>query len=743
MNKYTQIHFLLCILLLSAIAGIWLISPLFRSNAWDGMFQQMDSDSLLFARHLEQSLLKGKVATVDNYGAFPYEIETRFAPFYMNFLVGFVNVFFYFFPEAEAEPMYVAGCLPLIIAWFTMLMIVWGIYRISDRNKVLTLLCAFGMLPGYSASMLAEFMKLDYDHVISFYIWAWLICCAVYLKTKNHVYAYIGAVIVALFLSTWTGAPFFYGFATAYGIVLWLMNPEESSTYNSFAFVTMLIGGIVAIIFIPHSEATFNNLLRINTNVYHYGYLQGCIVLLGAFVLFSLNMLNRFSKPRLIGISIFFFVAVTLFVAFYDFFMQAGGILFCVDPIHATISELKSGFEYDDIFGKALIHGLYRFGPATLILPVLFILGFPKSETKEINFLRHWLILFFCLIIYQVRYVRWIGCGYGVIIGLSLYCIWRILNTYIVNEHSSRIRVITAMLPLMILILTVNYTIISEMNKFSEPEVEFLDWIKCFTPETSGYGDENTPEYGILSYWDVGNKISFYTKRPVVVSNSMWGYRTMADVFSATNENEAYELCNKYRIRYIHSELGRETEDNILNYWPILKKTPEGPEYKMYYQKVPSVENHDYFYFWLNNKLGMTKLGEFGTSSHFRAVFANESFNNVAPKNMLFECVKGAEFAMNIGNGASMSLSLEIKISHLNFLYKRELAADENGDLMIWLPYSNSYENGNIKTDTFYKVAIIDASGEKRLAELRISEEDVITGKKINLEQQLNYLSTF
>ena len=79
-SKTRELRFYICLSIISIIILMWLISPLFYPDVWKGYFQQEDPDSLLFTRQLEQSLLKGRVLTTDNYAAFPYETKTGFAP---------------------------------------------------------------------------------------------------------------------------------------------------------------------------------------------------------------------------------------------------------------------------------------------------------------------------------------------------------------------------------------------------------------------------------------------------------------------------------------------------------------------------------------------------------------------------------------------------------------------------------------------------------------------------------------
>ena len=716
---------------------MWLISPLFYPDTWKGYFQQEDPDSLLFARLIEQSILKGRVLTTDNYAAFPYETPTGFAPFYLWFLYSFVNCTFYLFPNLTIDPVYIAGILPILIPWMTILLLLFSIHKLSN-NKILTLFCAIGMLPGYSVVMISSFMKLDYDFIISFFIWAWIIFGAFYIKTDKHSYVYAGAAITALFISTWTGAPFFYFFACIYGLILWFYNPQECESYLTYASFTMFIGSIIALTFVPRTEDTFRYFITVNVG--RYSFTQGILVLLGSFSLGLLNKISTYKKPRKLGLLLLSILAIFFIIFFHETLYQASGILFKKDPIHSTISELKTGFSIDKIFDGSIKELLMQFTPLILLMPIGYLLMDKSINLKEFKIILHWLIIFlFLTIFYQIRYIRWIGCGYGIVIGFTCYSLWNITKKIAFQKQISLYKLSFSLSFLLLIVISINYSATSSSYKLDINEIELLAWIKTKTSPTSGYSDEQKPDYGILSYWDKGNMISFYAKRPVCVSNSMWGYKTMADVFSSENEKESIRLCTKYKIKYIVISPSWILSKQILRFWPMLKNMPETSEYKLYYGQITPRDNFDYFYFWLTNHLGLTPFGNFTITEHFRIVFANKNGGNTISKYIMFETVEGAKVNFNLPQNSKVSLSLEFKLDELAFIYKVNKTTDEKGFCQFILPYSNGYDNGNILTEPFYKVSI-EKDGKRELAKLVVTDSDVVDGKTVDLDKQFEVI---
>ena len=731
--KYRELRFYFCLVIISTVIFIWLINQLFYPDTWKGYFQQANPDSLLFTRLLEQSLLKGKILTIDNYAAFPYETQTGFAPFYMWFLYSFSNIVFYFFPNLLIDPIYIASLLPIIISWITIIFLLLSIYKLTN-NKILTLFCALGSIPGYPSMMVSGFMNLDYDYIISFFIWLWIIFGAFYIKTEKHSYVYSGAIVTALFISTWTGSPFFFFFSCLYGMISWFIHPEKNSPYISYASYSLLIGSIIALIFVPRTEETLKYFLT--GNVARYSYIQGIFVLLGSFFLIILNKLSSNNKPRTISLLTIGVFGIIILVFFHETLSQATGILFQKDPIHAKIAELSMGFNFNDIFNGALKDSLYRFTPVIIFIPLLLLIKIKEIDYKEIHYIIHWIIIIFLLaFFYQIRYIRWLGSGYGLLIGFVSYYIWETIKHNTCKLNSPFIRAAVIIFPILFITITFNYSISSISFKLSKNTVELYSWLKDFTPQTSGYSDDLKPEYGILAYWDEGNSISFYTKRPVIVSNSMWGYKTMADVFSSENEKDSFSLCHKYKIKYIVLNTSKQISNQILDYWPMLKAMPETPEYKLYYGKITPKETFDYLYFWLAEHLGLTPLGDFNTSEHFRIVFANKNDGNSLSQYITFERVEGAKVNYHLSPNSKISLSLEFKLGNIDFLYKADKTVDENGLCRFILPYSNNYNCGNVITDPFYKVSI-EKNGQKKFAKLVVTDNDVVEGKTVDLDKQ-------
>lgn len=728
--------FLICIIILSAVSFTWLTAHIFESYPWQGQYQQRDPDAMLFTRLLEQSLLRGKISDIDSYGCYPYKIKHGFAPFYMYFLVNATGLFYTLFPDCGFDPIMVAGVLPILFAWFSGVVILFVLWRLS-KNYQLVLLSAFFMLPGLAASMTGELLKLDYDFLISFYIWAWLLTGSLYIHKPKDYLKIAGGLIVALFMATWIGTPFFFFFVTIYGFYLWLARLEDADDYLVYASSTMLIGGLLNIVYMVNSGIVTEAI-----SFGKYSYFQPLCIVAGGTFLFLLKFLERFKKPRTVGLAVLLVIAIGAWFVFHEQIMQSTGLLLQKDPIHSTITELVPVVNLSKLATSSKVSSSLTdyFGWTIFLLPFFVLLkprGFSGTGGR---FLRDWLVIMMLLSIHQVRFLRWLGIGAGLFSGIAVNNLWKMVSFELGQGKWRNLKLVLIFLPLFVIFSLQSFSIISSRTALADPQIEAFNWIARNTPQTSGYADDKEPEYSILSYWDEGNLLAYYTRRPVVVNNAMWGFKTMADIFSATNEDEAFALCREYGVKYIYLSSYRQHADKSYGFWPYFKNQPRQPEYHLIYKDVPiSKDFKKWFYFWLLDHLALTPKGGFGAGTRFRVVYAAKVGEQTLPPYFLFERVEGARCNMTVDPESEVSISIEVKFSNQDFIYKVNKKADKNGQLILVLPYSTSHHGGRVYTDPFYKLGY-RVNGKLVKAKLQVKDAEVVKGLELDLKASLEEL---
>ena len=718
------------IALVSAVSLFWLIAGAINSFFCSGAdFQQSNPDSLLFMRVLEQSLLQSKVLTADNYACFPYTFEHILAPFYMHFLVYSTWAFYSIFPNCQIDPVSIAGLLPPFIYWLTGLCMIAVTYCVSKKQS-LTLFVAFFSLPGISAAMTGAYLQLDYDYLISFLIWSWLLSYTLFLQSGAKALKLTGLAAASLLCATWLGSPLFFFLATVYGLFLWVAGDDKSASYLDFSAATMMIAGLINLYIAymhPGDGALFSSV--------RYSFFQPTCLILGGGFFYLLSCFKNSGSGRLVPLGLFVLTGAGLALIFNDQIAQTAGLILKKDPIHSTIGELKTIFRLSELSVRsdAFLQIFEYLGITIFLFPLFFFVKPPDYKAFGMSFLRDWIVIMVLMTFYQVRYIRWIGAGMALYSGMSMYLLWHLIFNNAKQYSQPVWRLLMVFLPLFVLTGINNYSIISQPRALSQDQVEAFNWIQRNTPATSGYADSSVPEYGILSFWDQGNSLAYYTKRPAVVGNHMWGFKTKADVFAAETEQEAYEACLKYRIKYIYLTARRDDVKtyNLMNY---LKTLEPGPAYKMVVDEIEPAENYkNWFYFYLMEKMGLFSLGNFGVTSHFRVVYAAKRDDDYMSNLLIFERVPAALVDLTADSGSEVVISLELRIGGKLFIYKKRFVADEKGIARLVLPYSTSHRGGRVETDPFYKLTI-SRDGTPVKAKLFISEEDVQDGRVVNLQ---------
>ena len=571
-------------------------------------------------------------------------------------------------------------------------------------------------------------MQLDYAALNSFFLWAWILSCALFMEKRQDIFKILGGVVVGLFIACWNGTPLFFFLVTLYGFVLWFMETEWSDRYLVFAYSSMLIGGFLNLIFIINSSAVIEAV-----SLTKYSYFQPLCILFGGFFLFLLEKLRSLSQKKALSLLLLGGTVLFLLLAFGNQIGQAFGLLLQKDPVHATISELQPIVDLNRLVLQSNIASrlVQYFGWPILLLPLFAFVRLAGLSASTENLLKCWLLVVICITIHQVRFIRWLGIGAGLFSGLAGYGFWVMVRKHLQTERLQNLRLIAIFLPLMIVFLSQSFVEACFGDHLDKNQVDAYNWIARNTPPTSGYSDDGRPEYSILTYWDDGNQLAYHTKRPTSVNNAMWGFKTMADIFSSHTEDDAFRLCQENGVRYIFLCTSRTDADAVAGFWPSFKDMPRRPEYVLQYRDIPMVKDFkNWFYYWLMDNLALTPKGEFTASTRFRAVYAAKADSSTLAPFILFERVKGAKIHVQADPGSEVSLSLELQISSQKFLYKVKALAGTDGKAAFVLPYATSHHGGRVTTDSIYKIACQEM-GKMVKASAAVTEAEVLNGLNV------------
>lgn len=715
--------------LLSLLSLLWLVSPML-SGCTAGQYLQSDPDSVLFMRLFDQSILRGKLLLEDEYGCFPYSMKMDFPPLHMNFLLHFAWFFHALFPSLQADPLLIVGMLPVFFVWLTSLLIVYTLWKIS-KNPAFVIICSFFLLPGRAAGLVSGFLKLDYDFFISFFIWLWLCNCLLYIHSRRLVSLVAGSIACTLLTLVWAGSPFFFFFVVCQATFSRLMNFRQTSPQLHYASGTLVAGSIPVICYLITSSS------NLTISFSRFSYFQPLCILLGGLFLYALSTIENFSWHKMV--ILLSVPALLLSIGFRDQILQALSFLFHIDPVHRNIKELAPLLAIDPGSNASRILVLSAtFGPLFFFVPAWALVKNRAIADSEWLFLRNWLFIFLLLALHQARFLRWLSIGSGLYSGISAYMLFAFFKDKLARFKFKHLELILLFLPFFLFQAFNNNFIIREnKNLLSTEQLDAFRWINENTPQTSGYFDNEKPEYGFLTYRNESNLLAYYSRRPVVVGNTFWGFRTMAEIFSAQSEREAAALCDEYKVRYIFLNTWETYDDDYYNFWDFFRSLPPGPEYKLLNQPIPrSTGFRNWFYFWLRDHLALTPLGNFGITNCFRAIYAAEAAEMVLPPYFVFEKVKGAVLKLRVDPQTTVTISLGLTFNHLKFLYKVRQISDASGNVEFIVPYATGYNSGHISTDQIYKTAFTTDNVERR-GMFSVSNQQVQRGSTVSNIQSL------
>lgn len=722
---------LVCLIIFSIVCAFWLTAGFMQSIPAAGVYHQPDPDALLFLRLFEQSVLRGEVMNADEYACFPHVMRYVLPPFYLAFLVKSTWLIYSIFPGLSSEPVVVAGFFPVIFFWLGNLMVFLTCWRLT-RNTGFLLFLGVCLLPNISSAMIAGFLKLDYDFLISFAIWAFLLGSALFVEGGREIFKISGALAAAMLVATWSGSPLFFLLVTIYGLVCLFFDSRNVHLLLDYFSSAMLIAAMLNLLYVLQSPYSANGF-----KLTAYGYFQPACVLLGSLFLRSLPLssIGRVTLAR--TIAVFAVLSGVLLLVGGDAIIESAGILSRKDPVLETINELRPMFSAERLPDNQTFKGLYDyFGWPVFLTPLICFLPHRFYGGRKMWHLRNWLILFLLMSVYQLRYVRWFGAALGLLYAMIFYALWRLIVDNL-NKHShAPIRAVLVMLPLLVLHSLNGFAINMNPPGLDRFQVDLFSWLGRNTPETSGYTDRGRPEYSVLCYWDEGNLLSYYTRRPVVVGNYLNGYQTMAAIFAADDPEKAADLCEQNLVRYIVVSARAAPSSKIFSFWKYLEKQPFSSEYRMVTEPVPPANGFEKsFYAGLKENFGLGSPGKSLSASRFRIVYASKADLYELPQYTVFEKIKGAELQLNCDPGTHGTISLEIEIGSKRLWFRKESIADEKGGIIFRLPYSTAYYGGRIKTAAFYRLAIKKA-GVTRFFKVFV-DGPALQGRSLNLQESL------
>ncbi len=715
----------------------WFFAQVESQYPWFGRYPETDPDAMLYFRWLEQSLLQGKRLEVDTYSSFPFDYQIRLAPLPLDLYYHLATWIFVLFPGFSGSPEEVLGVLPPILGTLIIFFILWFSWKRS-KSVGLTACIAFACIPQNWQIGTNRYMLLDHHFLEVFWIWAWLFLTWRFLETSGG-WNLIGAgVACAGLLLSWVAAPLFFFLVMVYCLVSGFLERAWLGRLLEISGDGMLIGsGLVGLYVWLNPERCGS------TGLSDFGWVQPSMVGLAGILLRGFFWFEARWKGSGRRITIFFLTSVLvlsgiLLMVFPRPFLEARDFLFRKDPVVASIGETQpmahlggGPIGWSSIFGIVKNLGILSF-----FFPLVLFLSPKRIFHEEGAFFRDWCFVFVLMTACQLRFGRWLNAGSGLINGVILFEIFQFYRSRLSRDWEVG-KLCLVFLPLMLVHNGWSFEAVSGRTGGDQTQSEALEWLRQNSPATSGYSDAGKPEYGVLSFWDRGNMIAYYSQRPVVVGNNIIGIRRMAEIFASTDEEQAFESCKKYGVKYIYLPASMSEERNFGTMHQILEAIPENQaHYSIFDGFTPKncTPYHSSLHSWLMMFQGVKPNENFKKpSSHFRMIYSSkvtpfEPF----PEVTIFEVVRGAVIKGSADPGTFVEISLPMKVDSVKTGYRGIRAVETDGTFEFRVPYATGTKKGRIITNQYVGLHFF-RKGEEQNPLLEISEDDVQEGGSIKV----------
>ncbi|RXA20261.1 oligosaccharyl transferase, archaeosortase A system-associated [Methanosarcina sp. MSH10X1] len=265
---------------------------------------------------------------------------------------------------------------------------------------------------------------------------------------------------------------------------------------------------------------------------------------------------------------------------------------------------------------------------------------------------------------------------------------------------------------------------------------EALTWLETSSPETSYYPEPSqTPEYGVLSWWDYGNWIVYLAERPAVSNNFQTGIQDSAHFFTTDSEEEAKAIMEKLNVKYVITDKQMASG----KFGAIVELA--GKDIEQYF-KIETV----------NGKNGLetvaTATNEFANTEVYKLhELDGTNLGNLrlvhessipdkkdGKKNdvKVFEFVPGARLSGTASPEQNVTATLELSSNTgRKFTYQNTAISDKTGSFEITVPYSTENPGSEVRAVSAYSLS---AGKNTTVSGIQVTENDILKGNPVEVK---------
>ena len=268
---------------------------------------------------------------------------------------------------------------------------------------------------------------------------------------------------------------------------------------------------------------------------------------------------------------------------------------------------------------------------------------------------------------------------------------------------------------------------------------ESLNWLRDSSPQTSYYlQPSETPEYGVLSWWDYGNWIVYISKRPAVSNNYQTNVEDTAHFFISDTEQEAKAFMDRFKVKYVMTDslmmsangkfgaiaqiAGKDGGD----FYDVQKQLTDSgvqatvaPKKELLNTELFKLQSLD------GSNLGNLRL------VHESTVPPEQNDRNITVK--VFEYVPGARLSGTVKPNQSVTAILGLKSNTgRQFIYQNKAVSDKNGSFEMTVPYSTENTGSGVSVITAY--ALKAEGNNATVSGIQVKESDVLNGNRLEVK---------
>jgi len=771
-NKFILLFLLLFALLIRML-------PLFSIYS-NGKIAFIGFDSFYHVRRIVYTVHNfPDTITFDLYLNYPFGFEIGWPPFYDQLIAGIALIIGNGNPSIGTIEV-VSAIFPALLGALTILPLYYLASTLFEKRTALISALILSLIPAHL--MISEVGFTDH-HVAEVFLsttaYALFALSLKYgrevdlsasniknldikLVLKPILFSVASGCILALAVFTWIGSPIFLGIIGIYAFVQLTIDvkKERVSEYVLASVIATYMTILLLVIpFIQRLLRPEFDMSGMFISWFHIMFILSLLIMsaLGAIVA------NIFIKKKVhwtyyvvsvLAISIA--GAVLLYNVVPDFYRNAvEGIHYLIGSsgILQTIAEARP-ILFDDSFTIRHVWSRFTIFGLTAVIGLFAVIKdmHKKNYPSEIIFFCTWTVIILILTIYQRRFAYTLAINFAVLSGYLasiLYSMWEKEQQQKKKQRSKKTASKTplwetitngSIILVFIIIISIFFfvPIVDTVLYPGTPSADWqesLVWLESNSPETSFYLESgNSPEYGVLSWWDYGNWILYMAKRPVVANNFQTGVEDSARFFITSNESESLSILEKRNVKYVITDSLMTTG----KFKPIVDISGENYDTGMEIEEFiqgEEVKKTTLFKLHLfdGSGLGYLRLVYESEGGDLKVETSNSSQNYTNIKNVkVFEYVPGAIVEGFASPEQEVYARTNVTLSGGRvFEYQNEATANESGWYELKLPYSTTDTPHNTTVENYRISVDVNSSLVK---ELKITEKDVILGNRLRTD---------